>query len=205
MQTCLKGFGLFPRELKHKKSHIFNWSSAGTRQTQTDGARYHVANDSNGLRNLEVRRRQAGSTSFIAVLLSHHSCNRLPPLPTKRGRQQGSIPVLTEVMLWSRHRQATNHSETMHRPPPGGLTEHQSNKALLAMHSSALSSCVCVCFFNLYKTSKSHNVSLILLDALIARGYSCQLRQGIDRLKKRVPGPFFSSSRYVGHTNKCFN
>lgn len=36
-------------------------------------------------------------------------------------------------------RQATNHGETMN-DPPGGLTEHQSNKALLVLHFSALSS-----------------------------------------------------------------
>lgn len=36
-------------------------------------------------------------------------------------------------------RQATNHGETMN-DPPGGLTEHQSNEALLALHSSSLSS-----------------------------------------------------------------
>lgn len=45
--------------------------------------------------------RQAGLTSFIAVLLSHHSCNHLPSLWTKRNNSGGRIPVLMEVMLWS--------------------------------------------------------------------------------------------------------
>lgn len=38
-------------------------------------------------------------------------------------------------------RQPTNHRETM-TDPPGCLTEHQSNWALLVLHSSVLSSCL---------------------------------------------------------------
>lgn len=42
-------------------------------------------------------------------------------------------------------RQATSHGETMN-DPPGGLTEHQSNEALLALHSSPLSPFANHCF-----------------------------------------------------------
>lgn len=56
----------------------------------------------------------------------------------KEKQQQGRIPMLLEVML---RRQPTNHRETM-TDPPGCLTEHQSNWALLARHSSVLSSCL---------------------------------------------------------------
>lgn len=52
-------------------------------------------------------------------------------------------------------RQPTNHRETM-TDLPGRLTEHQSNWALLALHSCALSSCLHSatkqCSFHLYHT-----------------------------------------------------
>lgn len=54
-------------------------------------------------------------------------------------------------------RQATNHEETMNNPP-GSLTEHQSNEALLALHSSALSSSLqtTVLIFTKHTNSTNH-------------------------------------------------
>lgn len=59
----------------------------------------HVKPSQKSLRKSAVRR--ARLTSFIAVLLSHHSCNHLLSLWTKRNNSGGRIPVLMEVMLWS--------------------------------------------------------------------------------------------------------
>lgn len=59
-------------------------------------------------------------------------------LQAKRNSSGGEFPCCWRWCCGAA-RQHTNHRETM-TDPPGCLTEHQSNRALLALHSSVLSS-----------------------------------------------------------------
>lgn len=76
-------------------------------------------------------------TSFVLLLFSHHSCNH--SLCWQRETAAGENSRVAGGDATEQPRQRTNHMETM-TDPPGCLTEHQSNAALLALHSSALCS-----------------------------------------------------------------
>lgn len=167
MQTCLKSS--WPasqrteaenlRSLAAPERQRRGWPAASRRRTLPRGQRLK--------RPQEISKSAVDKLARLhlwTVLLSHHSCERLPPLPTKRGGQQGSIPVLTEVMLWSRPRKATNHGETMRRPPPGGLyrTSVKRSSAGAAFLCIVLVGFFFFFFYNLIQTSKSYNVFLKL-------------------------------------------